>query len=282
MIGAWVFAGCQWLALAGISRFGFSTIARPVEGGAAAAAAVLLLRWRFGRWLKMQRSTGRFLRTVVLVGTNDDAVAVWELIRQEPELGYRVGAVAGEGRPDAPWTDVPTSSDLAQLGALAANSGASGVIIVGHALGAGATSVAVDHALAAGLHVQVWPGLAGLASRRIRMAPVLGVPVFYVEPRGELRWQQAFKRVMDVTLTVALLPLARPVLFVAAVLVKLEDGGPVIYHHRVVGRFGAPTTVLKLRTMVPNAAEMMHHVAALNERTGGPLFKASYDPRRPG
>jgi lipopolysaccharide/colanic/teichoic acid biosynthesis glycosyltransferase len=37
--------------------------------------------------------------------------------------------------------------------------------------------------------------------------------------------------------------------------------------------------VLKLRTMVPNAQQMIAHVAALNERTGGPLFKASFDPR---
>jgi lipopolysaccharide/colanic/teichoic acid biosynthesis glycosyltransferase len=31
--------------------------------------------------------------------------------------------------------------------------------------------------------------------------------------------------------------------------------------------------------MVPNAATMMLHVAELNERKGGPLFKASDDPR---
>ena len=84
---------------------------------------------------------------------------------------------------------------------------------------------------------------------------------------------------MDITLAVAVLPVALPVLFVTALLIKLEDRGPVLYHHRVVGRFGKPITVLKLRTMVPNAAQLLHNVAALNERTGGPLFKASYDPR---
>jgi lipopolysaccharide/colanic/teichoic acid biosynthesis glycosyltransferase len=66
---------------------------------------------------------------------------------------------------------------------------------------------------------------------------------------------------------------------VAAFVIKLEDRGPVIHRHSVVGRFGVPITVLKLRTMVPNAEQMISHVAALNERTGGPLFKATHDRR---
>ncbi len=70
-----------------------------------------------------------------------------------------------------------------------------------------------------------------------------------------------------------------PVLFVAALLIKLEDRGPVLHRHSVVGRSGVPITVLKLRTMIPNAERLRAHVAALNERTGGPLFKATNDPR---
>jgi exopolysaccharide biosynthesis polyprenyl glycosylphosphotransferase len=272
IVGAGAFAFVAWLA-------GYTTWPSLAIGTAAAAVAVLGLRWRFGRWLKIKRSTGQFLRTVVLVGTGDDAVAVWRMVTDEPELGYRVGAVVGERRLDAPWGDLPTSDDVRQLGTLARTVSASGVIIVGSAAGAESTSTALNHALSAGLHVQIWPGLVGLSNRRVRMAPVLGVPVFYVEPAGKARWGQVAKRAMDITLAVAVLPVALPILFVTALLIKLEDRGPVLYHHRVVGRFGKPMTVLKLRTMVPNAAQLLHNVKALNERTGGPLFKASYDPR---
>jgi exopolysaccharide biosynthesis polyprenyl glycosylphosphotransferase len=272
VLGALLFGGFEWLT-------GPSSVARPVVGAFAVAATMLVLRWRFGRWLKMKRSNGQFLRTVVLIGTNDEAVAVWKMISDEPELGYRVGAVVGEHRPNVPWEHIPTSAELGQLTVLAKKVGASGVIIVGNALGADATALAVNQAMSAGLHVQVWPGLAGLSSRRVRMSPMLGVPVFYLEPKGGAGWQPGLKRAMDIGLTLAISPLALPVLLVCAILIKLEDRGPVIYHHRVVGRYGAPITVLKLRTMVPNAAQLMTNVAALNERTGGPLFKASYDPR---
>jgi lipopolysaccharide/colanic/teichoic acid biosynthesis glycosyltransferase len=64
-----------------------------------------------------------------------------------------------------------------------------------------------------------------------------------------------------------------------AVLVKAQDGGPVFYRSRRVGRRGTLIWVTKYRTMVPDAANMLDVVAALNERQGGPLFKASADPR---
>ena len=76
-----------------------------------------------------------------------------------------------------------------------------------------------------------------------------------------------------------LLPLSAPVLLAAAIAIRLEDGGPVLYRHPVIGRYGVQTNVLKLRTMVPDAAKMTDDLAAMNERKGGPLFKASHDPR---
>ena len=84
---------------------------------------------------------------------------------------------------------------------------------------------------------------------------------------------------MDVVIAMALIPIAAPLLLAAGLWIKLEDGGSVIHRHWVVGRFGVPITVFKLRTMVPGAASMMPNLAELNERKGGPLFKASDDPR---
>ena len=49
------------------------------------------------------------------------------------------------------------------------------------------------------------------------------------------------------------LALASPVLGAAALAIKLEDGGPVLYRQRRVGRQGADFELLKLRTMVVGA-----------------------------
>lgn len=272
VLGAAVFAACGWLA--------GSTPAGPaIEGAISAAVAVLVVRWRFGRWLKARRFEGWFLRTVVLVGTNEDSAALWTMFADEPELGYRVGGVIGERRLEEPWRQLDGCPEVQGLEALATRVGATGVIVVGSAMGFDTGSEAVGRALAAGLHVQFCPGFHGLSSRRFRMAPVSGVPMLYVEPRDVATWRLCAKRAIDLTVTALICPFALPLLVIAALLIKLEDRGPVIHRHSVVGRFGVPITVLKLRTMVPNAEQMITHVAALNERKGGPLFKATYDPR---
>jgi lipopolysaccharide/colanic/teichoic acid biosynthesis glycosyltransferase len=56
-------------------------------------------------------------------------------------------------------------------------------------------------------------------------------------------------RVLDAVGAGAVLVLAGPVLGVAALAVKLEDGGPVLYRQRRVGKDGVEFELLKLRTM---------------------------------
>ncbi len=60
-------------------------------------------------------------------------------------------------------------------------------------------------------------------------------------------------RAADVTVAGAALLLASPVLGLAALAVKLGDGGPVFYRQTRVGRAGADFELLKLRTMVVGA-----------------------------
>ena len=60
-------------------------------------------------------------------------------------------------------------------------------------------------------------------------------------------------RAADVTVAGAALLLASPALGLAALAVKLGDGGPVLYRQTRVGRDGADFELLKLRTMVVGA-----------------------------
>jgi len=75
-------------------------------------------------------------------------------------------------------------------------------------------------------------------------------------------------RAADVALAGAALVVAAPVLGAAALAVKLEDGGPVLYRQTRVGRDGVDFELLKLRTMVENA-----------ERLGAGYAVSEGDPR---
>ncbi len=73
--------------------------------------------------------------------------------------------------------------------------------------------------------------------------------------------------------------LAAPVLLLAWTAIRIEDGGRVIYRQIRVGVNGQPFIVYKLRSMALDADNGMDHLAVINERTDGPLFKAADDPR---
>ena len=69
-----------------------------------------------------------------------------------------------------------------------------------------------------------------------------------------------------------------PLLGVAAVLVKMGDGGPVVFRQPRVGRAGTEFLMLKLRTMVPDAERRRSELLDQNLRDG-PAFKARVNPR---
>jgi len=62
-------------------------------------------------------------------------------------------------------------------------------------------------------------------------------------------------RALDVALAGAGLAVASPLLAAAAVAIKLEDGGPVLYRQTRVGKDGGDFELLKLRTMIVGAEQ---------------------------
>jgi len=89
-------------------------------------------------------------------------------------------------------------------------------------------------------------------------------------------------RAADVAIAGGALLVASPLLALAALAVKLEDGGPVLYRQTRVGRDGADFELLKLRTMVVGAETMGAGLAVNRDdaritRTGRLLRKLSLD-----
>ena len=61
------------------------------------------------------------------------------------------------------------------------------------------------------------------------------------------------RRTLDIAVSALALLFAAPLLALAALAIRLESPGPVLYRQRRVGLHGAPFDVLKLRTMVDGA-----------------------------
>jgi lipopolysaccharide/colanic/teichoic acid biosynthesis glycosyltransferase len=92
-----------------------------------------------------------------------------------------------------------------------------------------------------------------------------------------LDWRKMAKRILDVVGSVLLLLLFSPVIAVVAVLIKLQDGGPVIHRRRVIGPCGE-FDAFKLRSMRVDADEILSRNPAML-REFEVNFKLQNDPR---
>lgn len=98
------------------------------------------------------------------------------------------------------------------------------------------------------------------------------------KPSHSRRVYERLKRVMDVTLTLLLLPLALPLIALCGLALWIEDPGPILFLQARTGRLGRRFRMFKLRTMVRNAEELKEKYRHLNELTW-PDFKITDDPR---
>ena len=102
-------------------------------------------------------------------------------------------------------------------------------------------------------HVRTLSVLSLFEHQQERLPPVLmGDTVFSYD---DLPWAATFsvqaqlKRMADLLVAAVLLLLTAPFVLVAALLIWLEDRGPVVYAQQRTGWLGRPFTVYKLRTM---------------------------------
>lgn len=83
------------------------------------------------------------------------------------------------------------------------------------------------------------------------------------------------KRMMDLIVSVAALPIVLPVLLVASIAIRLDSPGPAFFIQTRIGLHGQHFMLYKLRTMVANAEELK--ATTLDSRTVH--FKTLDDPR---
>lgn len=241
----------------------------------------LLVRFLARRVLHFVQRRGRSLRHVLVVGSFGAAQQLSERIQREPDAGMKViGLCLPSAELPRPVVDgIPVLGSLRQVSEVARGMGCDAVAVTSD----DATRYNYLRELAwslegAGVELLVDPGLVEVAGPRMHIRPLLGFPLLHVEEPHFTGWRRAIKRVSDLVLASLGLLIISPLMLVIAAVVKLQDGGPVIFRQARIGRDGRPFTMLKFRSMVVDAEvrklELMQH----NEGKGG-LFKLSDDPR---
>ena len=99
-----------------------------------------------------------------------------------------------------------------------------------------------------------------------------------ISDRGRLVFEAA-KRGIDIVGSIVGLTISLPVILIAAIGVKLTDGGPILFCQSRVGRGGRVFNIYKFRSMVVDAEDLKFDLMDHNEHSDDRTFKIMNDPR---
>ncbi|MGO0574891.1 sugar transferase [Ornithinimicrobium panacihumi] len=271
----WLFATLAIAALAfkiDIAR-GYVLLAFPM-------GTLLLLagRWSARQWLVKERRENRLSDQVLLVGSPSEVEGLVFALRRAPDAGYNViGACVDNGSEQVAGVPVVGREEDVLLKALEHKVD---VVAVSSSAGLGPEGLRrLGWALeGTDIDLVVAPGIMDVAGPRVLTRPVQGLPLIHVEAPSFGGPQLLAKNISDRVLALLLLVLASPLLVGIALCVRQEDDGPIFFRQERVGKDGDTFSMIKFRTMVTNAEDMLPQLMAANEGAG-PLFKMRQDPR---
>lgn len=267
----------SFLLQANISR-GYILISFPLG-----VALLVLGRWLWRRWLQKQRTHGRMISRVLLIGDTTANLRIHSELLRSPESGF---VVVGACSTSPERTDRLGPTSIPILGgiddvAYALDATGADTVLVSSESGLPADRVReLSWQLEAGQqHLIMAPNLTDIGGPRIHMRPVAGLPLMHVETPKYTGPQVVAKRAFDILGSGALILLLSPVLLVIAFLVKSTSHGRILYGQERVGMNGVPFKMLKFRSMVVGADAQLAQLLAEQGRSDSPLFKIENDPR---
>jgi exopolysaccharide biosynthesis polyprenyl glycosylphosphotransferase len=238
------------------------------------------------RDLARRRLRGEYISRVVVLGSPEAVRVLCETFGRTPDSGYRVVGVCipdfdGEVGEELITTtgSVPVLGDDSLIeSALDLTSADALAVAAVERLGPTAMKKLVWRLEALNTDVIVVPGVTDIAGHRLRVRPIDNLPLVQIAHSGQDAPSAMGKRFFDLAFaTLALLAVA-PIMLVAAVAIKLDDGGPVIFRQERVGLQGRSFRIFKFRTMTTDADSRKDSEQAASNNTGV-FYKSATDSR---
>jgi exopolysaccharide biosynthesis polyprenyl glycosylphosphotransferase len=242
-------------------------------------SGVLILRTMFQTLMAWSYTLKGNNLHVLIVGTNQRAYDFFKFMQSNRSLGYTVVGFLDDHN-QCGEDDVHLIAPLSEFAAVARKHVLDAVILFLPMRGYYDTIISIiEDSRVQGIPVQhMYYSLfdqkqAAISPSRIGGHAGLSIPN---GPVGIML--MAGKRLFDIVFSLTALILTQPLLLTAAVAIKIEDGGPVLYTQSRVGYRKRTFSLLKLRTMVVEAEKLMPQLEQRNEMDG-PVFKMKNDPR---
>ena len=279
-----------------------SRVVVAVTGGAASVAvAGAFLDWQIGAWELVVGGIGVFagrtllrglVRTigdempgtttperVVVVGTGVEAKELAELITDHPEARFELAGIVGNlGVAERNGLAEAWIGPTGRLVELMHQHQVTGAIVTATSFRSEQFRNITKELFGSGYDVHLTTGVSRMWEGRFDVRSLAHEPLIVMGRNEPPTWQHVGKRIIDVVGASLAILLFSPLMIAAALAIKLQDRGPIVYSARRAGRRGEFFPMYKFRSMVPDAEKLKDEMQGQNERTG-PLFKVSDDPR---
>jgi exopolysaccharide biosynthesis polyprenyl glycosylphosphotransferase len=228
------------------------------------------------------RSRGRNSRFVLIVGTNDRAIAFADSIAARPELGIHIVGFVDDDWPGIPKFEATGHSRCCDFSGLPAYLRSNVVDEVAIYLplrsyyehAAQLISLCEHHGILIRLDTQPF-NLRTQTSSALHLDPEVQLAAL---PTSPLSGPAMIKRLLDLLISAAALLVLSPLLLIVALLVKFTSEGPIFFSQTRVGLNKRMFRMYKFRTMVADAEKIQDQLLSRNEMSG-PVFKIKQDPR---
>jgi exopolysaccharide biosynthesis polyprenyl glycosylphosphotransferase len=268
------------VTMAGVLYLVYRDMSRVLFGVFLVQSFMLMIFWRSAaRILFRLRLVGLVEeRRVLVLGTGEGGTRLAQQVCAQPGLGF---ALAGflDDAPAQPGFPYPLLGFLSQLRQVVQERQITDVVVAlpraDHERLNWAVSELHD------LPVKVWviPDYFSLALHRATVEEFAGIPMLDLRAPALSEYQRLTKRAFDLVVSLALLPLAFPLMTLVALAVRITSPGPIFYHARRAGENGRIFGMLKFRTMVQNA-DQLKHLVITQDGQGKIIFnKREDDPR---
>jgi len=128
------------------------------------------------------------------------------------------------------------------------------------------------------IKLSVVPPARGMFGTAVELYHIADLPVVEYNTWDVSRSTLLLKRLVDIAVSATALVALSPLLLLIAALVLFGSGRPVLFTQVRAGQNARPFSMLKFRTMVPNAEELLEALLPINE-LAEPMFKLRSDPR---